>query len=150
MKRALVASLLAVLPLLVHAGVWGEGSFENDDALDWVGQCIKAGTTAPVSAALAAVLDGRYVQAPDGSEAVAAAEVIAAAMGKPGADMPPELRAWMRRQPADELRGLAPMARRALSRVLDPKVSELSQLWAEARSTQWTEAIADLERRLGP
>ena len=111
MKRALVASLLAVLPLLVHAGAWGEGSFENDDALDWVGQCIKART---------------------------------------GADMPPELRAWMRRQPADELRGLAPMARRALSRVLDPKVSELSQLWAEARSTQWTEAIADLERRLGP
>ena len=120
MKRALVASLLAVLPLLVHAGAWGEGSFENDDALDWVGQCIKAGTTAPVSAALAAVLDGRYVQAPDGSEAVAAAEVVAAAMGKPG------------------------------FRVLDPKVSELSQLWAEARSTRWTEAIADLERRLGP
>ena len=93
MKRALVASLLAVLPLLVHAG-------RNN----------RSGVR----------------------------------------DMPPKLRAWMRRQPADELRGLAPMARRALSRVLDPKVSELSQLWAEARSTQWTEAIADLERRLGP
>ena len=57
MKRTLVASLLAVLPLLVQ------------------------------STALAAVLDARYVQAPHGSEAVAAAEVVAAAMGKPGADL---------------------------------------------------------------
>lgn len=148
MRLLLVTGLSFLLPLLAHAGAWGSSSFENDDALDWVGNCADGRAGASVSAAFAAVLTGDYVQAPDGSAAVAAAEVVAAAVGKPPSDPPTELAACAQRLPTEDIRKLAAIARQALSRILDPKRSELSQLWAEAMSETWRREMADLEARL--
>ena len=148
MRRLLVTGLCVLLPLLAHAGAWGSGSFENDDALDWIGDCADGRADASVSAAFAAVLSGDYIQAPEGSAAVAAAEVLASAVGKPPSDPPTELAACVKRLRAENVRTLAATARQALARVLDPKISELSQLWAEAESEAWRRKIADLQARL--
>lgn len=148
MRLLLVTGLSLLLPLLAHAGAWGSGSFENDDALDWVGDCADGRPGVSVSAAFAAVLTGDYIQAPDGSAAVAAAEVVAAAVGKPPSDPPTELAACLKRLPTEDMRNLIVIARQALSRIVDPKISELSQLWQEAKSETWRREIANLEARL--
>ncbi|SFN43433.1 protein of unknown function [Formivibrio citricus] len=62
-----------------QAGAWGEGAFDNDDALDWVAQCTRSKDITPVSRALQAVLSTEYIEAPEGSAAIAAAEVVASA-----------------------------------------------------------------------
>jgi hypothetical protein len=149
MRLVAVLGILLSVATLAHAGAWGAGSFENDDALDWVAKCIKSMTTSPVASAFDAVLRGKYVEAPDGSAAVVAAEVVAGALGRPSTKMPAELRTWIQRQPREELSRLAPVARRALARVLDPTVSELHQLWTETSPDRWRAEVADLQSRLG-
>jgi hypothetical protein len=144
---------LVLLTLLVssfaHAGAWGESSFENDDALDWVAECTQSKGIAPVTRVLDKALKAEYIEAPEGSAAVVAAEVVAAALGKPSAKLPPELRAWIQRQQPDKLAQLAPIAKRVLVRIQDPKVSELQQLWSEGKQSKWPAAIAELSARLG-
>jgi hypothetical protein len=139
---------MLVAPLLAQAGAWGPDSFENDDALDWVGDCADGKSQSAVRAAFAAVMQGSYVQAPDASAAVAAAEVVAAVVGRPHPSPPTELAKCIKRNSTQELRSLLPEAQRALARIRDPKVSELSQLWADTKSNDWSRAIADLEARL--
>lgn len=81
------------------AGAWGEGSFENDDALDWVATCSSSKSISPVRQSLERALRGKYLKAPEASSAVAAAEVVAAAKGRPNPKLPAELAAWVKRQP---------------------------------------------------
>src|SRR2546427_1403137 len=145
-RMKVIASLLAslVLASTAHAGAWGEGSFENDDALDWMAECTRSNSAAPIQAALDAALHGKAMEAPAGSVAVAAAEVVAAALGKPGPTLPPELRGWSQRQPSEQIASLAPLALKALARVRDPKVSELRQLWVEGKPNKLLDAIGEL------
>lgn len=146
MTRLAIATVAMLLSVAAYAGAWGSGSFENDDALDWVSECVKSSSVAPVSAAFRAT-EAKYIEAPEGSRAVAAAEVVAAALGKPDAKLPPPLLSWSQRHAAD-LAQLAPRAHAALTRTLDPKTSELRQLWSEGKPNKWPEAIADLQSRL--
>ena len=146
--RTLITLLLLFVAATAHAGAWGEGSFDNDDALDWVAQCAASNNVAPVSLALNAALDGEYIEAPTASAAIAAAETVAAAMGKPSPKLPADLQSWVSRQPAGSLAKLAPLARKALARIQDPKISELVQLWSEGKPSGWRAAIADLKARL--
>ena len=148
--RTLIALLFSLLAAATaQAGAWGEGSFDNDDALDWVAECTHSNGIAPVAQAFRAVLDAKYIEAPLGSAAVAAAEIVAAALGKPSASLPPEVQSWVRKQSAKELSQLAPLARKVLARIQDPKVSELRQLWSEGKPNKWSSVITDLEARLG-
>jgi len=146
----LIVSLIAwsMLTGTAYAGAWGDGSFENDDALDWVADCVKSATPVPVSAAIDAAVRSKYIEAPEGSAAVAAAEVVAAALGKPSSKLPSELRAWVQRQSTEQLAQLAPAARTALARILDSKVSELRQLWSEGKPNTWSQNIVELQSRL--
>ena len=137
MKPPWLVSLVLLLSLEAHAGAWGEGSFENDDALDWATECSDSKDTAPVARALNAVLKSEYIEAPEASAAIAAAEVVAAAIGKPSANIPSELRGWIHRQPPQKLVQLAPLAKKALVRIQDPAVSELTQLWSEGKPNKW-------------
>jgi hypothetical protein len=75
---AILVALLVTLP--AHAGAWGEGSFENDDALDWVAECVNSKGIAEVAKTFDKVLNSDYIESRDGSAGVAAAEVIAAAL----------------------------------------------------------------------
>lgn len=148
MKRIATAVLSLCLSLSAWAGAWGEGSFDNDDALDWVEVCAQAAGPEVVSEALQSALKSEMIEAPDGSVAVAAAEVIAAARGKASPALPAQLQAWLDKQPKEKIAALASQASEALERVKDPTVSELRQLWSEGKASPWLARIAELEARL--
>src|SRR3982074_844158 len=82
-------------------GAWGVGSFENDDAMDWVtglregpGDNILREALAPITSA-----EDQYLQAPDCSIAIAAAEAVAAGRGHPAGARADEVVDWVRTKP---------------------------------------------------
>lgn len=90
-----------------------------------------------------------YIDADVAQRALVAAEVLAAIRGKACADMPPQLRRWVMRQPRPTAVMLK-KARRALKLVAARKHadnSELRQLF-EGRLALWGETMRDLFRRL--
>ena len=62
-------------------GAWGDGIFENDDAMDFIGDLAEAPANAPseLSERFEAVEGEEYVESPDGTEALAAAAIVSAA-----------------------------------------------------------------------
>jgi hypothetical protein len=73
-------------------GAWGYLAFENDDALDWLEE-LETGGADVVRQALAKAGD-RYVEAPDGATAIAAAEVTSASQGNRG-ELPSSVADWV-------------------------------------------------------
>ena len=59
-------------------GAWGAGPFENDDAMDWAIDLEESGDVGFVVEALRAAEGDGYLDAPEGSVTMAAAEVVAA------------------------------------------------------------------------
>jgi Domain of unknown function (DUF4259) len=129
-------------------GAWGTGSFENDDAADWV-----AGLGTITSDDLTKILvqaadDPAYLEAPAASAAVAAAEVIAALNGSAAEGAPAAIVDWGKKYPQALTPELKAVAVRALERVR--RNSELKDLWLEADGlNDWIAAIRELEGRLG-
>lgn len=62
-------------------GAWGTGSFENDDAADWVAGLDAISPEELTRILIAAADDPEYLEGPAASVAVAAAEVVAALEG---------------------------------------------------------------------
>lgn len=133
-----------------RAGAWESGSFDNDDALDWAGQCIRTTGIALISTTLNGALTEGYLEAPDCSAAIAAAEVVAASKGKAAKSLPKELSAWLERQQKAELAKLAPLAAKAVSRILNGPKSELLELWLENKKDFpiWKRNMQDLIARV--
>ncbi|BET66532.1 hypothetical protein ASA1KI_14500 [Opitutales bacterium ASA1] len=146
-----VVALLACLAVRpVSAGAWGEGSFDNDSALDWVENELRVHGSAAIRRAVAPIASGsRYVDADEASSVVTACEVLAAWQGRPAKDLPDFVAAIVKRfsgEPREELRE---MARKALDRVV--RDSELKDLWAEGGGEPfeaWKRAMAELRGRL--
>ncbi len=129
-------------------GAWGAGSFENDDAMDWVVGLTHESGDAVLREALApaAIPDDRYLEAPDCSIVIAAAEAIAAARDHPNASLPDEVVEWANKKP-DVAIDLVILARSAVDRIV--RKSELRDLWDEADSADaWRAAMTDLRSRL--
>lgn len=130
-------------------GAWGAGSFENDDALDWLGEFRVEGIQA-AGAAVADVLalKGQFLEAPIASRAVAAAEAIAAASGRPGSDLPTDLTDWLKAHGTFQNPELRKNASDAVDYVMTH--SELRDLWAEsAEFSAWEATLRDIRTRLG-
>ena len=78
-------------------GAWGTGSFDNDDALDFVVRLEREGETS-IRAAFEDVtgLDaGDYLEAPEASSAIAAGEVVAAARDGDVSRLPEAVHDWL-------------------------------------------------------
>jgi hypothetical protein len=130
-------------------GVWGTGPFENDDARDFIAELQADGVWVLRSALeeVALLESDAYVAAPSSSRAIAAAEVLAAARGRPARDLPPEVADWMSRAPRIDDR-LVVLASKAIARILDG--SELKELWhASDEGPPWESRVTDLNERLG-
>ena len=130
-------------------GAWGPGSFGNDDAMDWLADLVDGGGMDVVESAFHGVADAEYLEAPEASSAVAAAEVVAALACRPPAELPDEAAEWVAahgRPPGDRL---VRQARAAVQRVRTD--SELKDLWEEEGDAPnaWHAAVDDLLRRLG-
>ncbi|MBX3031271.1 MAG: DUF4259 domain-containing protein [Chloroflexi bacterium] len=131
-------------------GAWGGGSFDNDDAMDWLAELEDSDDAEVLRSALDAVADadaGDYVEVPDASCALAAAEVIAAGSGAPAASLPPEALAWVSAHHDGVTAGMVRHAYQVVVRVAGD--SELRELWDEsAHRDEWRTVVIDLQRRL--
>ncbi|OJT23213.1 hypothetical protein BO221_20310 [Archangium sp. Cb G35] len=129
-------------------GAWGAGSFENDDALDWLGELSESEDAGVLHETLKTLLKSEpdEREAPEASAALAAAEVVAAGMGCPARKLPEEVQQWVEAHPLDNPRALA---RLSLDAVRELKSrSELRDLWEESSLEEWLSEVRDLETRL--
>ena len=149
--RLVAVSMLAWVGTAV-AGGWETGSFDNDDALDWIYELSESDNLSVVESALQNAVDASgYLQAPTGSAAIAAAEVVAALRGKPRSELPTEVTDWVRTHRFAVGSDLVETARSAISAVKNPESSELAQLWSESKelADAWEADLGDLLKLLG-
>jgi hypothetical protein len=129
-------------------GAWGLLFNENDDAADWLAEFSDEPNWNLVDHALAAIPNDtkEYVEAPECSQALAAAEVVAAAIGKPSTRLDDGISAWA----TDNTTGgeaRADIARIALARIRDN--SELQELWEESDEyADWQASVNETVSRL--
>ena len=129
-------------------GAWDTGSFDNDDAMDWLYDLENAQDFSFLAEACETVKDQRGIapEAGDCVAAICAAEVVAALMGNPGDDLPDEVLTWVDEMP-DPSDTLSQMARDALHVVLTR--SELKALWRESdQYEEWQAGLENLQERL--
>lgn len=129
-------------------GAWEATSFGNDAAMDWVAQLEDDGAAAVARALTAAVGADDHLDVPGGEEAVAAAEVVAAVLGQPAAELPPAVQTWVQDNHGSVSLADAQLALQALDRV-SSDTSELYELWVEdAEDPEWSASIAEVRQRL--
>jgi hypothetical protein len=129
-------------------GAWSHEPFGNDDAGDWVWTLEEADDFSVIEKALAAVTDEReeYLEAPQCTEALAAAEIVAALLGKPTQSLPDDAAAWVKGKPLPP-ESLVSKASEAVASILAS--SEIDELWKESESyAQWQAVTNDLQDRL--
>jgi hypothetical protein len=127
-------------------GAWGTGSFDNDDALDWLDELDDRGLDA-VRDALSAAVDADEPGAAEGMRALAAAEVVATLAGRAPVDIPGEVTGWMAATGAEPTDELTVLALRAVDRV--GRAGALRDAWAATGELgAWEASLATLRMRL--
>jgi hypothetical protein len=126
---------------------WGTGSFENDDAQNFL-LALHSKQPGDLKEMLAHAADqADYLDATQSSAVVVAAEVVATAKGTPPPMVPTQISEWIGNiegAPSDEMNDLAC---RAINKVRIN--SELKDLWQEAEGVnEWSAALRELEQRL--
>ena len=136
-------------------GAWDSGNFENDSVLDWLGDLEEAEDGwAEIGERLLEIVNagpGDYLDSDPCCQALAADEVIAAAMGRPHASLPENATKWVEKNRAGITSDLAPRAKAAAQRIREK--SEPAELWGDGeedgRNKEWEAVVLDLENRLG-
>lgn len=129
-------------------GAWDTGSFDNDDALDWVYELEEADDLSILSDAFEAVLEEEenYLDEADCAIAISAAEVVAGLMGNSDGSLPEEVRAWIKTQPKPS-RTLVADGLKSLRAILED--SGLKELWEETEYYEdWKGGVMDLITRM--
>ncbi len=79
-------------------GAWGLGTFENDDAVEWLDELQASVDSAVLQSALVETGIGEeYLEAPEGAHILCAGEIIAALQGQSASDLPDEARDWVQK-----------------------------------------------------
>jgi hypothetical protein len=151
-RRHLILTALSVLtaPSISSAGAWSHESFENDGALDWADEFEEKPTVDFVRRTLARGATGKFIESFDGECVIAAAEVVAASLGRAGKGFPLTLEPVVAKLRA-QIRALAPQAQTALDGVLGSQ-SELRQSWSLHAEDlhDWESSVKELRQRLSP
>ena len=131
-------------------GAWGAGSFQNDQALEWLGEVESEDDVALVEDALGTVAEAAeddFLDADDCSVAIAAAEIIAAMGGQPSPRLPDGMKDWCDEQEEPDPEMVSD-ALAALTRIREG--SELVEQWSEGGelNQRWVSGLEDLARRL--
>jgi hypothetical protein len=131
-------------------GAWSAEPFGNDTAADWAWELDEAESWDLVLDALTAVLEEEpaTVDADVAMVAIAAAEVVANAAGKPTqSDVYTEsVTGFVERLPNPPL-GIVPVALTALEIAASPE-GELAELWSDGGSDEWAAVIARVRESL--
>ncbi len=125
-------------------GAWGVQFNENDGALDFLGDVEDSRDWVVVGERLTDYVDdGGY---DDADEALAACELVAAAIGRPSPLLDADLARWAAEH-AKQAAATLPVARQAAQLV---RTSELNELWSEADEyAAWQASVEELIGRLG-
>jgi hypothetical protein len=128
-------------------GAWGEGALQNDAALDWlIGLGSKGVEALRKTLALAAdTAADDYLDVDDGSAALVAAEMVAAARHSIRDNLGKRVAAWLDAHAETVTADDEALAKRAVQRVL-AKNSELASLWGG--SAEWNANAQALLQRL--
>ncbi len=131
-------------------GAWGMGTFENDDAMDWIAGFCESPADEELRTTLRAAADADgYLEAPDASNALAAAEVVAALKGAPtvSAIVVEDYLPVIARSGIPVTGELVALVLRAIDRVASD--SELKELWDEVEDAPaWRAEVAALRERV--
>ncbi|MEO8376787.1 MAG: DUF4259 domain-containing protein [Candidatus Sumerlaeota bacterium] len=130
-------------------GTWDFGPFDNDDASDWLFALEECDDLSVLSAALQAVnnIGGGYLEAAEGSNAIAAAEVVAALRGQPMENLPENAAAWVSENRKLDASSLVATSQSAITRIRTN--SELKELFEESgEAEKWYKTLDDLSSRL--
>lgn len=123
-------------------GAWGHGNFENDAARDWIARVEEPSEVREPLERFRPDADTN-----DCCRALAAAEVVAACLGRPAADAPEEVLDWV----GDHAKmATAKVVKRAIEVTKQiASSSELQELFDDGeRNDEWHEVLGDLVRRL--
>lgn len=131
-------------------GDWDVGAFENDTAREWLIELVSGESTSAILRAIVNVAKlpaTDYLQAPECEIAVAAAELVVAARGKPSSQLPQEAATWLSNRKFVAGKEVVAMALKVLRRIEEN--SELKEVWADTNSaSEWKRSISDLKHRL--
>ena len=133
-------------------GTWALDAFGNDYAMDWAQDLQQYKTLELVETTLDNVIDSREdeLEAPFAAEALAALDVIARLLGKPGAADPAtaEVDEWVAACKKKVTPPLLEKARLAFDKIV-AETSELRQLWQDSdHFDDWQQDVAALRRRV--
>ncbi|MGB8775363.1 MAG: DUF4259 domain-containing protein [Terriglobales bacterium] len=127
-------------------GGWGTGSFENDEAQNFLGR-LNSVEVGVLKQMLAKAADRDYMDAPESSVVIAVAEVVATARGNPPQAVPIQIAEWVSKIEGAPSPEMSELARLAVYKVRTN--SELKDLWLEAEGlNEWSAVLRDLEERL--
>jgi hypothetical protein len=126
---------------------WGTGSFENEDAQNFLGT-LHSKLPEDLQQIFVRIADHPdYLGTPESGVAIAAAEVVATAKGNPPHTVPREIAEWVAKVEGAPSAEMSEVAQRAVVRVRTN--SELKDLWLQAEGlNEWSAALRDLENRL--
>ncbi|MGK5013510.1 DUF4259 domain-containing protein [Janthinobacterium sp. MDB2-8] len=133
-------------------GTWATDAFGNDYAMDWAQDLHEYKTLELVETTLDNVIDSQEaeLEAPFAAEALAALEVIARLLGKPGEDDPAtaEVDEWVAACKKKVTPPLLEKARLALDKIV-AETSELRQLLQDSEHfADWQADVAHLRARV--
>ncbi len=131
-------------------GAWGHGVYDNDDAADWADDLAEGGV-ATLRQVLSSTPSDVYLESPEGSAMIAAANVVARLKSGGGEQSPyaEGVIEWVQANQAAEWQPLVAPTLAALERVASREHSELYELWAEADSLQpWLAVLDEIRARL--
>lgn len=132
-------------------GTWAIDALGNDYAGDLLDTLYDGGGLDALDAAISGTVDHDYLEAPEGQQALAAAEVIARLQGRPDPSVSSdeELEAWVAANRQTVPPDLIHRTHLAIDRVL-AEGSELRELWQESDEFEaWVSSVESLRSRLG-
>jgi hypothetical protein len=133
-------------------GAWSHESFGNDDACDFAAELAESEDLSAIEGALDAVLKvgDEYLEAPEASQAIAAAEAVSRLQGNWGErdSYSEAIDSWVEKVKLKPNQALLQKTHQALDRILT-EPSELKELWEESEEAgEWIAAVKALKVRV--
>jgi hypothetical protein len=130
---------------------WRLPTFENEEARDWLNDLIDERDVYFVHNTLEIIVDyppGEKPECWDCCCALAAAEMVAAALGKPPADFPEEAQGWLDAYGLDVDNEVISLTIKAIERIGTNSCLK-DELTADGDTASWQRNLDDLRKRLG-
>jgi hypothetical protein len=126
------------------------GNFSNDEATDWLYDLEETYGPELLSDAFNVITSGDFHEQADCCIALAAAEIVAAAKGKPAPDLPDDARKWLGNQDTGDVNKIKALNKKAIIAVKKIQAhSELRDQWEDSDEWHsWNMVVEGLLKRL--